>query len=257
MAGFWNSIGDLAFPRWCAGCYAWDEYLCESCLAGFWREWVRVDARAPYLQSVRSWDEGHVGLSYPGDDESMFPVYALADYAGVARQTIMSWKNSDTTGLTEALVDLVAQRAGQILLDVPVSVVPAPSSWRRRHEGRLVALHIARGLSAGLNNQGEIGPRSAAGMEPGLAVVEEVLSQGSIAVGLGASRGRARLSGRGRKGREIRVRRQPSRRHVIVVDDVLTSGATLAGCSTALARSGSEVIAGFVLAAARDPRGGG
>lgn len=222
---------------------------------------MRVDTRAPYLQRVRSWDEGRAGLIYPGDDESILPVYALADYDGVARHTIVSWKNSVTAGLTEALVDLVAQRATEIELDAPVSVVPAPSSWRRRHDGRLVTLHIARGLSAGLNRQAHAehqkgaGVQLAEGRKSELAVVDEVLSQGSITTGLSMSRGRARLSGRGRKGREIRVRRQPSRRRVIVVDDVLTSGATLAGCSDALARGGSEVIAAFVLAAARDPRG--
>ncbi|MFN8047792.1 MAG: phosphoribosyltransferase family protein [Ancrocorticia sp.] len=222
---------------------------------------MRVDTRAPYLQRVRSWDEGRAGLIYPGDDESILPVYALADYDGVARHTIVSWKNSVTAGLTEALVDLVAQRATEIELDAPVSVVPAPSSWRRRHDGRLVTLHIARGLSAGLNRQAHAehqkgaGVQRAEGRKSELAVVDEVLSQGSITTGLSMSRGRARLSGRGRKGREIRVRRQPSRRRVIVVDDVLTSGATLAGCSDALARGGSEVIAAFVLAAARDPRG--
>lgn len=222
---------------------------------------MRVDTRAPYLQRVRSWDEGRAGLIYPGDDKSILPVYALADYDSVARHTIVSWKNSVTAGLTEALVDLVAQRATEIELDAPVSVVPAPSSWRRRHDGRLVTLHIARGLSAGLNRQAHAehqkgaGVQRAEGRKSELAVVDEVLSQGSITTGLSMSRGRARLSGRGRKGREIRVRRQPSRRRVIVVDDVLTSGATLAGCSDALARGGSEVIAAFVLAAARDPRG--
>ncbi len=269
--GFWSAIGDLAFPRWCAGCCAWDEDLCESCREEFRREWTRVDTRAPYLQRVRSWDEGTSGLLYPGDDESFFPVYALAEYDGVVRQTIVSWKNSVASGLTDVLVDLVAQRASEIELDAPVSVVPAPSSWRRRHDGRLVALHIARGLSAGLNSQatadrgsegyqakGYQGSAALDGEETGasgLAVVEESLTQGSFIMGLGVSRGRARLSGRGRKGREIRVRRGPSHRQVIVVDDVLTSGATLAGCARALEDDCCEVIAGFVLAAARDPRG--
>ena len=98
---------------------------------------MRVDTRAPYLQRVRSWDEGRAGLIYPGDDESILPVYALADYDGVARHTIVSWKNSVTAGLTEALVDLVAQRATEIELDAPVSVVPAPSSWRSMRSSRI------------------------------------------------------------------------------------------------------------------------
>ena len=165
---------------------------------------MRVDTRAPYLQRVRSWDEGRAGLIYPGDDESILPVYALADYDGVARHTIVSWKNSVTAGLTEALVDLVAQRATEIELDAPVSVVPAPSSWRRRHDGRLVALHVARGLSAGINE----------GYGSGVAVVEQALTQGRSASQLVTSRGGAQLSGRGSKGRDIRMRRPPSRRRL-------------------------------------------
>lgn len=247
MDGFWETIEDLAFPRWCAGCSVWDEYLCGRCRDGFGSGWTRVESRAPYLQRVRSWDEGASGLLYPGDDESLFPVYALADYDGVVRKTIISWKNSVSAGLTDTLVDLVADQAGQIVFDSPVSVVPAPSSWRRRHDGRLVALHIARGLSVGIND----------GMRSGsqLAVVDESLTYGSYVSQLVMSRGHARLSGRGSKAREIRVRRPPSRRQVILVDDVLTSGATLAGCAEALTRAGSEVRAAFVLAAARDPRG--
>lgn len=247
MYGFWETIEDVAFPRWCAGCSAWDEYLCERCRDGFGSGWTRVESRAPFLQRVRSWDEGASGLLYPGDDESIFPVYALADYDSVVRTTIVSWKNSVNKGLTDTLVDLVADRAGQIVLDGPVSVVPAPSSWRRRHDGRLVALHLARGLSAGIN--GRLGSSSQ------LAVVDQSLTYGSYVSQLVMSRGRARLSGRGRKAREIHVRYPPSRRHVILVDDVLTSGATLAGCAAALVRGGSEVIGAFVLAAARDPRG--
>ncbi len=49
MDGFWATIGDLAFPRWCAGCSVWDEYLCEHCREDFGPGFRRVDARAPYL----------------------------------------------------------------------------------------------------------------------------------------------------------------------------------------------------------------
>ena len=245
MDGFWATIGDLAFPRWCAGCSVWDEYLCEHCREDFGPGFRRVDARAPYLQRVRAWDEGSSGLLYPGDDESVFPVFALADYDGVVRKAIVSWKNTVTKGLTEAFVNLVAERAGHVVLNGAVSVVPAPSSWRRRHDGRLVALHVARGLSAGINE----------GCGSGVAVVEQALTQGRSASQLVTSRGGAQLSGRGSKGRDIRMRRPPSRRQVILVDDVLTSGATLAGCAAALAQEGVEVSGAFVLAAARDPRG--
>ena len=251
--GFWETIGDLAFPRWCAGCGEWDEDLCPECVARFSGPWRRVDERAPYLNLVRPASGGSHGLLRPGDAVSPFPVFALADYDDVVRKVIVSWKNTVNQGLTEELVRAVRQRARDIeVREEYVSIVPAPSRFRRRHDGRFVAGHLGRAIGAGIN-----GGQGSAGISlEGAAVYRDVLTtSGSALSSLLRLRPTSQyLGGRGAKGRGIRARSGLPGDRAILVDDVLTSGATLAGSARALGERGVEVIAAFVVAAAHDPR---
>ena len=114
-------------------------------------------------------------------------------------------------------------------------MVPAPSRFRRRHDGRFVAGHIARAVAKGLT---EAGVR---------ANVVDALRTGS-------ARGSG-LRGRRRKTSLIRARHEfCTELNCVVADDVLTSGATLAGCARALEKAGARVVFAAVLAAAADPR---
>lgn len=247
--GFWQSLADVAFPRWCPGCGAWDQFLCPECRRGFEQGIRRVDSRAPYLQMVIPESAGRHGLVRPGDAVSWFPVYSLADYAGTVRKVIVSWKHTVNSGLTREIAGIIEEQCcglvnGEELGDRrgrarerdiergagPVSIVPAPSR-KRRHQGLFVAGHLANAL---------------AGQIPD-AVMDDVLR-----VAPKGSTGK--LQARGVKSQGIHARRAPSAEQVILVDDVLTTGATLAGCGRALAARGTEVIAAVVLAAAPDPR---
>lgn len=251
---FWTTLSDLAFPRWCVGCGRWDEHLCPVCLASLSGPWRRVDQRAPHLALVRPTDAGREGLLRPGDAVSAFPVHALGDYDGVARRVVVAWKNSVNAGLTEALVDMVSARAVHIELGGgPVAVIPAPSRFRRRHDGRFVAGHLARAVARGINEVHSGGGRD----RPVLAVRRDVLTTSTMSR-LGRFMERegpgTLLEQRGAKGRRVRLRGSVAERRAILVDDVLTSGATLAGCARALGEEGTVVVGAFVLAAARDPR---
>ena len=256
--GFWNTIGDLAFPRWCAGCGAWDEDLCPDCQQRFTGPWCRVDDRAPYLQMIRPVGGGRLGLLRPGDPVSLFPVFALADYDDVVRKVIVSWKNTVNRGLTKTLVRTVTRCATSIEWDGgAVSIVPAPSRFRRRHDGRFVAGHLARALGAGIDAAVNEHRGRAGDVQISVARYRDVLATATIS--FAGVRGYPRtensfLGGRGIKGRGIRVRRPAGGGRAILVDDVLTSGATLAGCARALKECDVEVVAAFVLGAALDPR---
>ena len=197
----------------------------------------------------------------PGDPVSLFPVYALADYGDVVRNAIVSWKNGTNRGLTQELTDLVARCARDVSIagepggrDHTVSVIPAPSRFRRRHDGRFVVGHLARALSAGLNGAAEPNPR--ARYRDVLAAPASGFGDLAERIALVSNRpaGGIALGRRGSKGRGIRVRGYVPEGSAILVDDVLTSGATLAGCSRVLEERGVRVIGAFVLAAARDPR---
>ena len=243
-----------------------------------------MDTRAPYLRLVTPADRSVQGLVRPGDEESWFPVYALGDYTGEARRIIVSWKHTVNRGLTTALQEIIrsvcispgdarpiregvdflepenANLVGEPLdvpsqphlgcephdtktvpdelsgtwnqrgvLCEPLNIVPAPSRGRK-HKGLFVAGHIAEAVAEGLG-----------------ADVDDVLR-----VHRRASTGK--LQARRAKSRGIYAVRAPRSAQVILIDDVLTTGATLAGCARAIEARGGEVVAAVVLAAAPDPR---
>ena len=185
------------------------------------------------------------------DGVPLLPVWACAPYTGPVRETVLAWKDrgrADLTGtIGETFADGVhgvapsiaaavrATRPGELL------VVGAPSSRAavRRRGSDLVALLASR----------VAGALAAHGVP---ARAESVLEQRRGArdqVGLGARARRRNVSGRVRVRRGVRLAGVT----VVVVDDVLTTGATLAGAVDALEGAGARVLAGLVLAATPSP----
>ncbi|VEI12888.1 ComF family protein [Trueperella bialowiezensis] len=221
----WNDALDIVFPRSCAGCGQWDEDLCAQCAALFSTTWYRVDEQLPYLSHVDP--EG-------GPDISPFPVFALADYAGAVAQAIVRWKNVADQRLDRAFSDVIG-RTGVPQIPAqrgPATIVAAPSSGKRTRQGRFVAGVIAQALA---DHTG--------------ANYVNVLRRGRT----GRVRG---LEARGHKTRNVAVVHgaQLRGRDVVIVDDVVTTGATLAGASRAVKSAGGRVIASFALAATPNPR---
>lgn len=221
----WNDALDIVFPRWCAGCGQWDEDLCKTCRAEFSQAWYRVEEHLPYLSHVSA--DG-------GADTSPFPVLALADYAGCVAKAIVRWKNVADRRLDWAFAGLVSSRES---VEIPARagrtvVVPAPSSPQRARGGRFVAGVIAEEVAEVLD-----------------AEYADVLVRRRMRRGRG-------LEARGRKARAVEIAAGMDLRgtDVVLVDDVVTTGATLAGASRAVKSAGGRVIAGFTLAATRDPR---
>jgi ComF family protein len=156
----------------------------------------------------------------PGLDET----WSAAPYEGAARALVSALKFGPRPALARHAARAIAMRAPpELLAGVIVPVPPAP--WRRRWRG----------------------------FDP----AEEISSWLATQTGLVVSRCLHRSHGRRQVGRprverladppRVRVASEPPM-HALLVDDVLTTGATLRACAAALRSGGAERVTGLTFA---------
>ena len=255
-------LADLLYPRACAGCSAWDYDVCPDCAALFAPQWRSVADHARFLLLV----DGSTGQVAPAA-----PVYAMLEYSGRVRNAIVTWKHSHQASLTRAIVRLWTrglQDFGGVLEPSPDPqqiVVPVPSKWKRAHDGRLVVRELAAAVAhqfgipivdalrarppwllaiAGYRSQ-SLGwfDLLAALMKDGLRRVKGFLRPGRYQS--------ARFDERRAKREAVSAKISLAGKRVILVDDVVASGATLEGAIRALENAGASVD--FVLTLAAPP----
>ncbi len=160
-------------------------------------------------------------------DGGPLPVAAAGRYAGVLRQAILLYKRGRRDA-GDALADLVAERFARLLPPGAI-LVPVPTTLgRRRSRGFDQSVRLARALGA----------------RTGLPVL---LALAQVAGDAQRGRSRAaRLTARDRFA--CTAPGLVAGAHVVLVDDVMTTGATLRDCAAALARCGAVVEAAIVVA---------
>ncbi|SDD56786.1 Predicted amidophosphoribosyltransferases [Sanguibacter gelidistatuariae] len=253
-----GELARLVVPLECGGCGAADVRLCPACAA--------------HLASVRRVDAGAPRLDRLGEGPR-WPVFAAGDYTGPVREAVVAWKDRGRADLTAAFAPAMTQLARTLSAEVlarvpagqPVWIVPVPSlPSARRRRGREPVTELARILVAHavhLPPAHLTGParRGHAGGEPvrlaaALVHLSRVKTRVRDQVGLGIRARSGNLAGtldvraRSRSGLGARP---PT--VCVLVDDVLTTGATLAECARAIGRRGGLVVAGVVLAATPPP----
>lgn len=220
---------DLLLGGSCVGCGRAGSALCPRCAAGL--------QKIPFVAWPTPRPEG---LPEP---------FAVTVYDGSAKAAILAHKEHAVLplakplgrGLALSVLAVLASRPTAVAdLGVPVLVAPPTSAERVRARGHDPLARILRSCR-----------RSLAG--DGIRVVTPAVLEQTRDVadqsGLSAAERAANLSGAFR----VSTRLLPALvgRPVVVVDDVLTTGATAAEVSRALVRSGAQLLGVAVVAATR------
>jgi ComF family protein len=220
----WSALAELVFPARCIGCQRRGTALCPPCrleLPYLPRGvCVRCASRRSYggcrgcrrLSSALSW------------------VRAPCAYAGVARAAVLNLKFRSGRYLVPVMGELLCGALREVQVDL---IVPVPLSRRRLRErgfnqAELLAQSVAIALSAPMGD--------------GVLSRTERPSQHTLT----ATRRLANLAGAVRCDKPDQVRGK----RLLIVDDVITTGATVSACADTLAEAGASRICG--LAFARD-----
>ncbi|CAM3575732.1 ComF family protein [Occultella aeris] len=232
----------LVLPVECPGCGAHDTHLCADC-----RELLTAPPRRCEEDTVflAARDVGGIGPADLG-----LPTWAVAPYASGSRRVVLAWKTGVRPDLAPEL-NRVGTAAGRRLAEHlieapgsgPILLVPAPSGWRRRLARRFVvgelADAVAVGLSTGLARHGRGRP---------VWVVDVLRRRGGSSHRLGAA-----ARGRSSRAAVHLVADLPPGAPCMLVDDVVTTGATLAAARDALTMAGGQVLGAFALLATPRP----
>jgi predicted amidophosphoribosyltransferase len=211
---------DLILPLECGGCGAPATRWCDVCAKE-----LSVAADQPHVVNPRI--------------DPQVPVFALGRYAGARRQAILAMKERGRGDLVAPLACALAVGLHRLLawgmLETPLTIVPAPTRrWAARRRGGDPVSKVAAEAVAG---------------HPEIRVVRALRMRALArdSVGLTTSARERNVAGR------VLLRGEPGRllgAEVVVVDDIVTTGATARESVRVLQAAGVRVASVLAIASA-------
>ncbi|MFJ5954964.1 ComF family protein [Paenarthrobacter sp. NPDC092416] len=259
--GMFMDLGKLAIPVDCVCCTAEDTTLCSVCskrVRQLCRRPFRAEQQSPALVDV----EGAVLLG----------VVAAGPYRDELAQCLLSFKRLGQWRLAAVLAPCLG---GAILAATggrqEYCLVPVPSSGKAFRARGFSPVHL---LLACLRSRKMLpGCQVIDALEKAEPVLRGYINRAAlrelgvrtlgvpVTQGTGVQSGGQKGLGRGERARRVRRSMRARRgwasklrgRHCLIVDDVLTTGATLAEAARAVSEAGGIVCGAVVLAATRPP----
>jgi ComF family protein len=225
---------DMALPRLCPSCrdIVTDNGLCPAC-------WSKLAFIAPPycprlgIPFVYDPGPGILSMQAIADPPAYNRARAAVRFEDVSRKLVHAFKYGDRLDLAPLMGRWMAN-AGRELLENADALVPVPLHWRRLWGRRF-------NQSGAL--AGEISKLS------GVAVAHAVLQRVKATqqqVGLSHAERATNVQGAFRV--DAAAKAEVAGRRLILIDDVLTSGATVDACARALLRAGAANVDALVFA---------
>jgi ComF family protein len=238
----WRLALDIALPPLCPACrepLGGDGGLCATC-------WSKLSFIAPpYCERlgipfVYDPGPGILSMQAIADPPAYTRARAAVRYDDVARELVHAFKYADRLDLAPVLGRWMAQAGAALLADAD-ALVPVPLHWRRlwaRRFNQAAALAEVMSLTARVPTEVDLLRRTRATPQQ---------------VGLARSERARNVEGAFRVPPERRA--AVKGRRLVLVDDVLTTGATVDTCARALLRAGARDVDVIVFARVVDPSG--
>jgi ComF family protein len=211
--------------------------VCRSCLTKpepLAAEYFCIQCRAPFVSRFALDEQGRCALCRRGA-LGFDAAYSFGFYENELRKLIQLFKYGRVPTLSAPLGRLLARALPREQnFDV---IVPMPLHWRKRWQ---------RGFNQSELLAREIGRRTHVPLRHALRRIKNTPSQ----AGLTSAKRRRNVSGAFQASRRAKNRGWLDGRSVLLIDDVMTTGATAASCARALKRAGARHVTLLTLARA-------